>query len=97
MKSTLKTIYLETSGGLIPCQFMGWAKSPIHDVTGCFNAVVRLKRDGLTSAYRRGEVLHLPRWAVVEKAGFRSYHQLVKSAALPAIDPANLIPSREAR
>lgn len=37
---------------------------------------------------------HVPRWAVVNKAGRRDYRQLVRAAALPPIDPANLIKAR---
>lgn len=90
----MATIYYEAGlpASLIPVQFIGWAKSPGHELTGCFNAVIRLKRSH--GAYQKGEVLHVPTWSVVEKAGRRDYFQLVRTAALPAIDPANLIPAR---
>lgn len=91
------TIYYETARhGLIACQFIGWAPSPCHDVTGQYNVVIRLKRGGLTgSGYYRGDVLHVPRSFVVEKAGRRDYHQLVRSAALPQVTDSNLIPARK--
>lgn len=88
------TIYYEAGlpATLIPVQFIGWSKSPIHEVTGAFNAVIKLKRTH--GAYKRGEVLHVPHRSVVVKAGQRNYFQLVRTAQLPAIDPENLIPSR---
>lgn len=89
----MPTIYYDAGRhGLIPVQFIGWAKTPAHDVTGGFNAVVKLKR--AAGAYLRGEVLHLPRWAVVEKAGVRDYHQRVRNATLPAVDLSKLIKAR---
>lgn len=90
----MKTIYFEAGlpATLIPVQFMGWARTPAHDVTGCHNAVVRLKRSA--PGYPRGEVLHVPARAVVVKAGRRNYHQLVRPAPLPAVDPATVIPAR---
>lgn len=86
------TIYYDTFAGLIPVQFIGWAKSPIHDTTGCFNAVVRLKAS--KGGYQRGEVLHLPAWSIVVKDCVRNYQQRVRPAQLPAIDPDKLLPAR---
>lgn len=90
----MPTIYYEAGipATLIPCKFIGWAKSPAHELTGCINAVIRLKRSH--GAYRTGEVLHVPARSVVVKAGRRDYHQLVRSAPLPDVDRANLIPAR---
>lgn len=90
----MATIYFESGipATLIPVRFMGWAKSPAHDVTGCFNAVVRLKR--AAPGYACGEVLHVPAWSVVCKAGRRDYRQLVRPAPLPPIVPGELIPAR---
>lgn len=91
------TIYYETArNGLIPCEFLGYAKSPAHDVTGCFNVVVRLKRaeSGVMPGYVAGEVLHVPHRAIVEKAGRLQYHQLVRTAALPPRTAEN---TRDAR
>ena len=84
----MKTIYYNALlNGLIPVQFLGYAKTPCHDVTGCFNVVVRLKRS--RGAYRTGEVLHLPHSLVVEKAGRRDYQTRVRTANLPARTDAN--------
>lgn len=93
----MPTIYYEAGlpATLIPVKFLGWAKSPAHELTGCFNAVIRLKRT--RGAYQCGEVLHVAPWAVVVKAGRRDYFTRVRAAALPAIDPNNLIPARETR
>lgn len=90
----MTTIYFEAGlpATLIPVQFMGWAKTPAHDVTGLLNAVVRLKR--AAPGYPLGEVLHVPARAVVVKAGRRDYCQLVQSAQLPPVDPAKIIPAR---
>lgn len=90
----MSTIYYEAGlpACLVPVAFIGWAKTPIHDVTGGFNAVVRLKR--ATPGYPCGTVLHVPRWAVVHKSGRRNYKQLVRPATLPPVDPSNLIDSR---
>lgn len=90
----MPTIYFEAGipATLIPCQFIGWAKTPAHDVTGLFNAVIRLKRSH--GAYHAGEVLHVPARCVVEKEGRRDYHQLVRTAALPARTEANTTSSR---
>lgn len=91
---TMATIYLEAGfpATLIPVSFVGWAKTPAHDITGFYNAVVKLKR--AAPGYQRGEVLHVDGARVVVKAGRLNYHQLVKRAALPAIDPANVLQSR---
>lgn len=90
----MPTIYYEAGlpATLIPVRFVGWAKSPAHDVTGCLNAVVQLKR--AQGTYQRGEILHVPAGSVVQKAGQRNYFQLVRPASLPAVDPANLLPAR---
>lgn len=90
------TLYYEAGipATLLPVAFIGWAKTPGHDVTGQFNAVIRLKRGTKLGAYKTGEVLHVPAWSVVNKSGRRDYHQLVRAAALPPIDPANLIKAR---
>lgn len=90
----MKTIYYEAGipASLIPVQFLGWAKTPAHELTGCFNAVIRLKRS--RGAYQCGEVLHVPARSVVIKAGRRDYFTRVRAAALPPIDPNNLIPAR---
>lgn len=94
MGAGMTTIYYETGipARLVPVAFVGWAKTPIHDVTGRFNAVVRLKR--ATHGYPCGTVLHVPVWSVVHKAGRRDYKQLVRPAALPPVDPLKLIDSR---
>jgi hypothetical protein len=91
----MMTIYYESGlpARLIPVQFIGWAKSPMHDVTGCVNAVVRVKRE-LLPYYPRGEVLHVPARCVVEKAGRRDYHQLVRPAQLPPVDRNDLMEAR---
>ena len=88
------TIYYEAGlpATLIPCQFVGWAKTPGHELTGCFNAVVRLRR--AAPGYQRGEVLHVPSRAVVIKAGRRNYHQMVKAAPLPPVDTVTTMPAR---
>lgn len=90
----MATIYYEFGipATLIPVKFIGWAKSPIHEITGCFNAVVRLKR--ATKYYPAGEILHLPARSIVVKAGRRDYFQLVRQAPLPTIDLNNLIAAR---
>ena len=90
----MATIYYEagTPAYLIPCQFLGWAKTPAHDVTGCFNAVVKLKRS--RGAYHAGEVLHVPSWSVVTKSHVRDYHQYVRQAELPPRTEANTLPCR---
>lgn len=90
----MATIYYECGlpACLVPVAFVGWAKTPIHDVTGCFNAVVRLKR--ACALYPRGTLLHVPAWSVVNKAGRRDYKQLVRRAPLPQIDHSKLIDSR---
>lgn len=86
----MKTIYFEAGlpATLIPVQFMGWAR----DVTGCHNVVIRLER--AAPGYTRGEVLHVPAYAVVVKAGRRDYHQLVRPAPLPPVDVSDSMQSR---
>lgn len=88
------TIYYEAGlpAALVPCQFMGWSKTPAHELTGCFNVVIRLKR--AAPGYRRGEVLHVPARAVVVKAGRRNYHQIVRPAPLPPVDTVTAMPAR---
>lgn len=87
------TIYYETArDGLIPCEFLGYAKSPAHPVTRCYNVVIRLKRT--KGGYQCGEILHLPTWVIVEKAGRRDYRQLVRTATLPTRTGEN---TRDAR
>ncbi len=89
-----QTLYYEAGlpASLIPVQFIAWAKTPLHDVTGCFNAVVKLK--ATHGAYQRGEVLHVPAGSVVVKAYVRSFHQYVRAAPLPERTEANTIPAR---
>lgn len=91
----MPTIYYEAglTASLIPVQFLGYAKTPAHDVTGCFNVVVRLKRSN--GAYTRGDILHLPAWCIVEKAGRRDYKQLVRLATLPARTTNNTVEARQ--
>lgn len=90
----MTTIYFEAGipATLIPVQFVGWARRPAHDVTGLHNAVIRLKRSA--PGYLRGEVLHVPAYAVVVKSRRRDYRQLVKPAPLPPVDPATVTDSR---
>lgn len=90
----MTTIYFEAGlpATLIPVQFIGWARSPAHDVTCCHNAVIRLKR--AAPGYPLGEVLHVPARAVVVKAGRRDYCQLVRPAPLPPVDPATVMNAR---
>lgn len=90
----MTTIYFEAGlpATLVPVRFIGWAKTPMHEQTGLFNAVIRLKR--AAPGYQRGEVLHVPSTTVVVKAGRRNYHQIVKPAPLPPVDPSNVMASR---
>lgn len=90
----MTTIYYEAGipATLIQVQFIAWARTPAHDVTGCFNAVVKLKR--AAPGYQRGEVLHVPAWHVVVKAGRSDYCQLVRQAELPTRTEANTISAR---
>lgn len=91
----MPAIYYETARhGLIRCGFIGWAKSPAHEVTGCFNAVIKLREEVKGCGYHKGEILHVPAWHVVEKAGVRGYHQYVRKAKLPEIKTDELLPSR---
>lgn len=89
----MATIYYECGipATLIPVEFIGWSKTPAHDVTGQYNAVIRLKKSH-GSCYQKGEVLHLPSRCIVEKAGKSDYFIMVRQAALPDIDKENLIP-----
>ncbi len=90
----MPTIYYEAGlpATLIPVAFVAWAKTPAHEVTGCFNAVIRLKRSH--GAYRAGEVLHVAPHMVVEKAGVRDYFIRVRNAKLPERTDTNTIPAR---
>ena len=95
-KGHIMTIYYECGfpAELVPVEFIGWERSPLHHLTGCINAVVRLKRKPMAVSYYKGEVLHVPSYRVVEKAGIRNYNQLVRPAALPPVGDANLLPAR---
>ena len=90
------TIYYECGipAKLVPVQFIGYAKSPAHELTQCINAVIRLKRNGGCWYYKRGDVLHVPPHAVVEKAGIKNGFQMVRNAKLPGVDLDNLLPPR---
>lgn len=90
----MPTIYYEAGlpASLIPVQFMGWAKTPAHEVTKQWNAVVKLKRT--RGAYRAGDVLHVPARSVVMRAGRRDYHTHVRPAQLPGRTEANTLPCR---
>lgn len=81
------TIYFDSFVGPIPCQFIGWAKTPAFETTARFNAVIKLKRS--SGLYKAGEVMHLPSWAIVEKVKTKCV-----PVKLPPVDPDNLIPSR---
>lgn len=91
----MATIYYEAGlpATLIPVQFLGYAESPAHDITCLYNVVIKLKRG--SPSYQSGEVLHVPLRAVVEKAGVRDYHQMVKPAALPPRTPENTQKARQ--
>lgn len=91
----MTTIYYEAGlpATLIPVEFIGWAKTPGHEITGCFNAVVKLKRSA--PGYERGETLHVPPRAVVIKAGRRDYRQMVQPASLPTRTKENTIEARQ--
>ena len=86
------TIYYEYGfpAELVPVEFIGWAEAPLRG-NGFVNAVVRLKRKPISGIYKCGDVLHVPAYSIVEKAGSANYHQLVRRAELPAIDYNNLI------
>lgn len=88
------TIYLDTFKGLQAVSFLGWAKTPIHDTTGAYNAVVKVKRCGIGQIYNVGEVLHIPARCVVVKAFRKDYQWRVVPATLPDRDDANLIACR---
>lgn len=87
----MTTIYYEAGipASLIPCQFIGWRKTPAHEVTGMWNAVIKLKRTH--GAYKTGEVLNVPPHRVVEKAGRRDFFIRVRNAQLPARTEANTL------
>jgi len=88
------TMYYEAGlpASLIPVTFIGWAPTPAHDLTGLYNAVVRLKRTHGT--YRAGETLHVPARSVVVKAGVRDGFIRVREASLPARTDANTLKAR---
>lgn len=77
---------------LIPVQFIAWARTPAHDITGGYNAVVKLKR--AAPGYQRGELLHVWAGYVVVKAGRRDYRQIMRSAELPKRTESNTIAAR---
>ena len=80
------TIYYECGipAELVPVKFLGWAQTPIG-LPGRYNAVIEIKRKPKFTSYERGEVLHVPPWSVVEKAGTRCGFQRVRPAALPPV------------
>jgi hypothetical protein len=83
-----QTLYIDMARhGLIACQFLGYAPTPLE--LG-FNVVVKVKTQ--TSLYDKGEILYLPFWAIVQKAYVRDYKQHVKTAILPAITDSNILP-----
>ena len=83
-----QTLYIDTARhGLIACQFLGYAPTPLE--LG-FNVVVRVKTQ--TSLYDKGTILHLPNWAIVQKAYIKDYKQYTKTAILPAITDSNILP-----
>lgn len=75
MKS--KAIYYETRCGLIPCKFLGWAKSPAHETTGNYNAVIKLSQDGEGIAYKKGDSVEC--WELYRKKPVK--HGLVGTVA----------------
>ena len=82
------TLYIDTARhGLIACQFLGYAPTPLE--LG-FNVVVKVKTQ--TSLYDKGETLYLPLWVIVQKAYVKDYKQHVKTAILPAIADSNILP-----
>jgi hypothetical protein len=85
-----QTLYIDMHlTGLIPVKFIGWAKTPAHTYTGCYNAVVKIKRN--IGAYKAGEVMHMAPWAVVQRI---RRGRLIKNADLPPVDINNLIEAR---
>lgn len=88
------TIYYEAGipASLIPCTFIGWAPTPAHDLTGVYDAVIRLKRT--RGAYHAGETLHVPAWSIVVRAGVRDHHIRVRPADLPKRTDANTLNAR---
>lgn len=86
-----KTIYAECGlpASLVPVQFLGWIPSPVHDITGLYNAVVRLKRSA--PGYTKGETLRLPARSIVHKAGVRNGFVMVRQAELPARTDENTL------
>lgn len=91
----MTTIYYEAGlpATLIPVQFLGYAETPLHETTKLYNVVIRLKRS--IHGYHKGEILHVPARSVVEKAGVRNYHQMVKPATLPPRTPGNTQKARQ--
>ena len=90
------TLYYECGipAELVPVKFLGWAPTPLHDATGAYNVVIKLKRKPKFTDYAKGEVLHVPAWSVVEKAGTCGGHQRVRPARLPAVNESQLFKSR---
>ena len=88
------TIYLDILKGLQAVSFLGWSKTPMHDTTGAYNAVVRIKRKGAGKIYSVGEVLHIPARSVVVKAFRKDYQWRVVSATLPERNDFELIACR---
>lgn len=89
------TIYYECGipRELVPVEFLGWAVTP-SGLPDMYNAVIRLKRKPKHNSYSKGEILYIPAWSVVEKAGIRGGFQRVRPAKLPAINKDKLIKAR---
>jgi len=83
-----QTLYIDTArDGLVNCQFLGYAPTPLE--LG-FNVVVKVKKQ--SRLYDKGEILHLPHWAIVQKDRKLNYCQLVKMAKLPVITDDLILP-----
>lgn len=88
MNQKKQTIYYETARqGLVPVQFLGWTETPLGLD---YNATVKARRT--KAGIECGEVLRVPAWSIVTKAGFRGYFQMVKPALLPARTAENTLP-----
>lgn len=85
------TIYYEAGipASLIPVQFIGWAPSPHHDLTGHYEVVVRVRRT--RGSHKAGDTLHLPLHSVVVKSGTRDGFIRVRAAPLPKRTDANTL------
>lgn len=82
-----QTIYYETARqGLVPVRFVGWTETPLG--LG-YNATVKVKRT--KAGLECGEVLRVPSWSIVTKAGVKNYHQMVKPAVLPVRTAENTL------